>query len=805
MIFPAKSAVDPEVAAKVPSTSNPIEHQHSLLHHAVGKDQELVPGMEKIFLHVREMEKKYLAIKDGHFNAAEPRNRRVPKQRALQENDGRAPDTIAALAAADFQFNTAGSTPSGNLPTGPSAAHSRHFLKSYKWDAPNSRFFDNVMEIWYRAFSRWPDQKRALFLSWLPPRSALADFFYHFQRRLRWIASASPDDLDGVRELGLGQAKARYAIFTRWKLYSNPAAYGSSIVWIPHAIRDCDPCDDVQLTFGVGHFLSGTCSAKHSCSIAVGGIQTVLSIDPFDLRVAHETVVHSFPAPDCEEPDCLGESSPLVLETIETVWPKILHIDPYTGTQDPLLHTKVFTIDDGQGGLIVYELIGTISHDAEKLHWTSKFLIDDITFSYDDLARGGSLVAQGPGDVIIEPDRTAVLWVYHRSTDIMESQKKLLEIETTYEVALQQDLKRPKTPPMWSILLPPSPPSPATLRYAHCGVMAVGRKTRRAMGYLRRYSVKGAETGRTWNAFLQAWIGALKTSDLSANTALQKNPLGEFLWRGKDLMVPDPNVPDWRAPATRWYPATFIERHKNAAPHNEYEFRWYECNDGIIYDSKSSILPPLFLRRFTRSRKFCEEIAEVDLTAKQIGKVRLPFYMLPDHPDHKNPELEEIFEAAIPQVAKILVDFDPGHPVIGNFKEFIKSVKATERRRGVSDWMRTFGLAPTPEMEVVLSSPLTSLLDYGLLSDIPESERQERVLGVGAVLLQLLAVQNELREPLNLNGDILDDLITERVVSCLSDGPQSASSHVWGHTTSQGDYWRSHRTDAQVQQGTHHL
>jgi hypothetical protein len=122
-------------------------------------------------------------------------------------------------------------------PTGPSAAHSRHFLKSYKWDAPNSCFFDNVMEIWCRAFSRWPDQKRALFLSWLPPRSALADFFYHFQRRLRWIASASPDDLDGGRELGLGQAKARYAIFTRWKLYSNPAAYGSSIVWIPHAIR----------------------------------------------------------------------------------------------------------------------------------------------------------------------------------------------------------------------------------------------------------------------------------------------------------------------------------------------------------------------------------------------------------------------------------------------------------------------------------------------------------------------------------------------------------------------------------------
>jgi hypothetical protein len=68
---------------------------------------------------------------------------------------------------------------------------------------------------------------------------------------------------------------------------------------------------------------------------------------------------------------------------------------------------------------------------------------------------------------------------------------------------------------------------------------------------------------------------------------------------------------------------------------------------------------------------------------------------------------------------------------------------------------------------------LTSLLDYGLLSDILESECQEQVLGVSAVLLQLLAVQNELRELINLNGDISDDLITGRVVSCLSDGPRA--------------------------------
>ncbi|KAJ7859348.1 hypothetical protein B0H14DRAFT_2577260 [Mycena olivaceomarginata] len=140
------------------------------------------------------------------------------------------------------------------------------------------------------------------------------------------------------------------------------------------------------------------------------------------------------------------------------------------------------------------------------------------------------------------------------------------------------------------------------------------------------------------------------------------------------------------------------------------------------------------LRWFTQSRKFCEEIAEVDLTAEQIifsilvGEVRMPFYMLPDHPNHQNPLFKEIFGAAIQQVAKILMDFDLSHPVVANFAEHFKSVKAAERRRRVPDWMRTIGLTPTPELEAVISPPLTSLPGHSLLSHIPLSERQERVL-----------------------------------------------------------------------------
>ncbi|KAJ6470146.1 hypothetical protein DFH09DRAFT_1110966 [Mycena vulgaris] len=51
-----------------------------------------------------------------------------------------------------------------------------------------------------------------------------------------------------------------------------------------------------------------------------------------------------------------------------------------------------------------------------------------------------------------------------------------------------------------------------------------------------------------------------------------------------------------------------------------------------------------------------------------------------------------------------------------------------------------------------------------------EPERNARVLGVGSALLQLIAVQNELGEELDLNGDLLADLRNHAVIPCPSDG-----------------------------------
>ncbi|KAF8185359.1 hypothetical protein K438DRAFT_1766002 [Mycena galopus ATCC 62051] len=481
MIFPAKRAMSAELAAKVPSNSNPIEHQHSLLHHAVGKDHDLQPGFEKIYLHVREMEKKHEAIK-GHFDASDIRNRRPEKPRTWHENDGRAPDTLAALAALDREsMDAPHSVPT--LPvTAPNqqTAYSSHMLQSYPWSAPNSCFFDTGLELWFRVWTRWSSQERIAFLSSLPPSSALATFFYHFDRRLKWINERGTS-IDGDRILGLGQSLARHAIFNKWKLYKNKGDYGCATTCLHHAIRDSNTSDMVQLQFGVGHLLSGRCPAQHLSRTGVGSIQTLLPINRFDLRTARAkqgpstslteyfalctprisggnddsgtTVVHSLLPPPCSHPDC-PPSTPVLIDEIGTLWPKILHINRETGTETRL--------EIAPGGVIDYELVGTTSFDPPRKHWTSKVLIDETTFHYDDLVYGGSLIAQGPADLILIPDQRASLWIYHRTSKFNESTKSLRNVASMYDAAFAVDLSRARSPPL-TVHGSPLPNPPSTL------------------------------------------------------------------------------------------------------------------------------------------------------------------------------------------------------------------------------------------------------------------------------------------------------------------------------------------------------
>ncbi|KAJ7192337.1 hypothetical protein GGX14DRAFT_578203 [Mycena pura] len=249
---------------------------------------------------------------------------------------------------------------------------------------------------------------------------------------------------------------------------------------------------------------------------------------------------------------------------------------------------------------------------------------------------------------------------------------------------------------------------------------------------------------------------------------------------GEITMIPDPNAPQWNARGVLWYPARFVRRHESRAGEDgEYEFEWLECMKGIVYHSSSSATLPSNLRTFCKGRKFCQAIHEVNdnLQSKQkyvqIGKIRLPFYMEPDHPSHKDPELERIFHAALPHVAKILAMFPDDHPVIASFNKYFSGKIATEHHRGAGEWMRTLSLVPTPQLEAILEPSLQSLARHMHLVHVPEPELQRRLLGVGSALLQLLAVQRELGEALNLNGDVLQDLLTGRIVPRPFDGPEA--------------------------------
>lgn len=67
MAFPAKSRVSREVRSNAPKTSNPVEHQHSLLNHAAGRGHDLISGLMALLKYVEERGAQYKAVVEGMF------------------------------------------------------------------------------------------------------------------------------------------------------------------------------------------------------------------------------------------------------------------------------------------------------------------------------------------------------------------------------------------------------------------------------------------------------------------------------------------------------------------------------------------------------------------------------------------------------------------------------------------------------------------------------------------------------------------------------------------------------------------
>ncbi|KAJ7466293.1 hypothetical protein FB451DRAFT_1178442 [Mycena latifolia] len=80
--------------------------------------------------------------------------------------------------------------------------------------------------------------------------------------------------------------------------------------------------------------------------------------------------------------------------------------------------------------------------------------------------------------------------------------------------------------------------------------------------------------------------------------------------------------------------------------------------------------------------------------------------MEPDNPEHENPALTAIFNAALPRVAQILAEFGDNHPVVRDFS----TKKLVQRHREAGEWMKKLGLVIAPELEAVLTEPQLTLL-----------------------------------------------------------------------------------------------
>ncbi|KAI0309499.1 hypothetical protein OF83DRAFT_1288583 [Amylostereum chailletii] len=238
MIFPSVMSVDPVNREQVPSTTNPIEAQHSLLHHATGTNQDLFEGIDSIIRHVLEMEHRFQSIQDGHTNATEPRKPPKHSQKPWGDDDGRVPDTYERLAKtkADVpQAQVEARRPPVQSEVAPAlAVPAPHDLvktarlQGYPWQSPNSCFFNAGQEIWFQAFYHWPLEAQEEFLASVPTASPLAGMFYHFQRRMKKIQALSPPPTSTLSlskamraltsELSLAQDLLRSYIFDRWSI-----------------------------------------------------------------------------------------------------------------------------------------------------------------------------------------------------------------------------------------------------------------------------------------------------------------------------------------------------------------------------------------------------------------------------------------------------------------------------------------------------------------------------------------------------------------------------------------------------------
>ncbi|KAJ7187451.1 hypothetical protein GGX14DRAFT_611425 [Mycena pura] len=449
--------------------------------------------------------------------------------------------------------------------------------------------------------------------------------------------------------------------------------------------------------------------------------------------------LHIGAAIPCSHHSC--NAAEAAVTSVSTEWPLILRMDPIRRIPGmafiPDTRDVGYPLTLNLGSNVEYRLIARVIYLDAKTeggigHYLTKIRLKDSTYIYNDRRHGGMLTELGPLHLLEDHEPKTSFVIYLRTSKASRTLRTVDEIQVDYA---KIPIRLPEVVEMQDDSDSADKSHAETDSNTPCPVLC-------------RCGIDLPE-GDDDPDEVQCYPG-VDWSDSNNQFICEECRIGEdteFFQAELDTIVILPvQEANWEASEVLWYPA---------------------------------------------SREFLKKTAlpGAHLTDTQIGKIRLPFYMNVDHRGHKNLALASTFAAALPPIAAILKSWDKAHSAIRGFNSYSGAgPSGLMRHRKASHWLEAHNLIPNPELEAVLSDSLATLMQHSDLAALLDDELNERVLGVGSALFQLLAVQSELGEPLNLNGDLIADLGDKPVVPYRSDGHDGLDA-----------------TDAAVPPGTHHI
>ncbi|KAF7310175.1 hypothetical protein MIND_00391100 [Mycena indigotica] len=225
------------------------------------------------------------------------------------------------------------------------------------------------------------------------------------------------------------------------------------------------------------------------------------------------------------------------------------------------------------------------------------------------------------------------------------------------------------------------------------------------------------------------------------------------------LPKPPPGVP-WSDSSVIWYPA----RVKNTSINRTREQFTFRYINGIVWPepqdplARRTFIPPMTT---TLSRQVCKEIIGHPIKPEQVCCFAVPSFLTTTSVATQQ-RLQAIFSSAVVQLAELLRRFPPDHPVIHSYLVYFDNRPASARDHKISDWLESAQLTATPELEEAMRHPLEQLCNPKVVV-ISGKERKRRVMAVGNALLQLLALQDEMDLPLDLNGATFQELVEGKI------------------------------------------